>query len=87
MICSFVELVSCNVHYFCKPTITEEGPLVIQGGRHIVLMSMEGKIGSLCGPLIPNDTFISPLDNFQIITGTNGSGYVGLAANMFIQLE
>jgi DNA mismatch repair protein MSH4 len=76
MLCSFSELVGTNQDAYCRPELTEAGPLVIQGGRHLILMSMEENSRSIFGNLISNDTFISPLDNFQILTGSNGSGYV-----------
>jgi DNA mismatch repair ATPase MutS len=62
-------------------------PLVIKAGRHPIISSLRqeggatgshGNSGSGGGGsgFVPNDCFLGPLDNVQVITGPNGSGKV-----------
>lgn len=74
MLCSFAEMAASSGQTFCRPVLTESGPLVIQDGRHIILMSLEERSGSVFGPFVCNDTYFSSADSFQIVTGCNGAG-------------
>ena len=74
MLASFADLVALNPHPFTRPVLCEEGPLVIKAGRHVVVSSLPQQ--QLTSSFVPNDLFISSLDNMQIISGPNGSGKV-----------
>lgn len=74
VLCSFAELANKTPSSFSRPIITESGPMVVSEGRHIILMCLEEQSRNIFGHLVSNDTYLSPLDSFQIITGCNGAG-------------
>jgi DNA mismatch repair protein MSH4 len=73
MLTSFADLVALCPHPYTRPIITEDGPLVIKSGRHCIISKL-GRQQLFSSSFVANDTFLSPLENFQIITGSNGSG-------------
>lgn len=76
ILCSFAELANRSPDVYCRPSLETSGPLVIQDGHHVILHSMEQQQQSkaIFGQFVVNDTYLSPLDSFQIITGCNGAG-------------
>lgn len=73
MLTSFADLVALCPHPYTRPIITDDGPLVIKSGRHCIISKL-GRQQLFSSSFVANDTFLSPLENFQIITGSNGSG-------------
>eukprot|EP01127_Copromyxa_protea_P020772 TRINITY_DN697_c0_g1_i7.p2 TRINITY_DN697_c0_g1~~TRINITY_DN697_c0_g1_i7.p2 ORF type:complete len:367 (-),score=47.58 TRINITY_DN697_c0_g1_i7:64-1164(-) len=67
MFCSFVTYISLSDNAVC-PEMTEDGPIAISQGRHPIMEKISPN------PFIPNNAFISPTNNFHIITGPNMSG-------------
>lgn len=74
MLCSFADVVSLSPHTFVRPVLQYEGPLVVKEGYHPVIVNMS--IQQMKSSFVPNDFFMSPLDNMRIISGPNGSGKV-----------
>ena len=74
MLCSFTDLITCSGDIFSRPILSDAGPLVIQEGRHVIMSSLEDTAGAVFGPVVSNDTYMSTIDNFQIVTGCNGAG-------------
>jgi DNA mismatch repair protein MSH4 len=68
MLVSFADLVALSPLPFTRPQLKTDGPLVIQKGRHPIVDRVQKH------QFIENDSFLSTLNNFVIITGTNGSG-------------
>ncbi|CAE7746686.1 MSH4, partial [Symbiodinium microadriaticum] len=68
MLSSFADLAALSALVYSRPEVTEAGPLVIDGGRHPVMSSLQ--------PLhfVENSAFVNSLQNFQVVTGPNGSG-------------
>ena len=56
-----------NTH---RPTLTQDGPLAIEGGVHPIIGSLQD--GS--SQFVPNSLACGPLSNFVIVSGANGSG-------------
>lgn len=74
MLLSFADLVALNPHPFSRPILNDEGPMVIKAGRHPVVSSLPQQ--QMSSSFVPNDLFISSLDNMHIVSGPNGSGKV-----------
>eukprot|EP01038_Epipyxis_sp_PR26KG_P013442 gene13442-18022_t len=72
MLTSFVEVVAQSLHPFSRPILYNDSPLVIKSGRHPVISTLS--VHQLESSFVANDLFISPIDNFHVITGPNGSG-------------
>ena len=68
MLCSFALLASEGAGAFVRPKVEDSGPLAILEGRNpLVEATNEAEF-------LPNDTFISELSSFHIITGPNNGG-------------
>jgi DNA mismatch repair ATPase MutS len=83
MLQSFAELVHSCPHVMARPRLTQGGALVIKEGRHPIMSLLGNRHG--CSrtagnivrdglPFVPNDTYISDTEAFQIVTGGNGAG-------------
>lgn len=65
---SFADLVALSQLPYTRPVLKRSGPMVIQKGRHPIVERAQKQ------HFIENDTFLSPLSNFVVITGFNGAG-------------
>ena len=74
MLTSFADLVALSPHPFTRPVIQSDGPIVVKAGRHPVISVLP--MQQLASSFVANDLFLSPLENFHVITGPNGSGKV-----------
>jgi len=75
MLRSFAEVSSTSSPQFVCPELTDEptgGSLIIQQGRHPIVSTLHSQ--QRVGGFVANDTAITPLLNFQIVNGINGSG-------------
>ena len=69
---SFADNVASSHLPWCRPKLSDmEGTLSIRGGRYAIDTSENG-----VNPFayVPNDTYAAPFQNFNVITGINGSG-------------
>jgi DNA mismatch repair protein MSH4 len=83
MLQSFAELVHSCPHVMTRPRLVQGGALVIKEGRHPIMSLLGHRYGSSRAagnivrdglPFVPNDTYISDTEAFQIVTGGNGAG-------------
>jgi DNA mismatch repair protein MSH4 len=70
MLGSFADMVACSPLVFTRPHVkeAEDGPLLIDGGRHPVMSSLQ--------PLhfVENGVFLNSVQSFQVVSGVNGAG-------------
>ncbi|KAH9158904.1 hypothetical protein LEN26_002646 [Aphanomyces euteiches] len=71
MILSFTNLAALSPadQPYCCPTVSEHGQLFIKKGRHPLIEEMMSD-----QPFVPNDSYMSPVVNFNLVTGPNCSG-------------
>ncbi|CAK4227597.1 unnamed protein product [Aphanomyces euteiches] len=71
MILSFTNLAALSPadQPYCCPTVSEHGQLFIKKGRHPLIEEMMSD-----QPFVPNDLYMSPVVNFNLVTGPNCSG-------------
>jgi DNA mismatch repair protein MSH4 len=76
LLVSFADLIALSSDTFVRPKLTSGGSLTIQSGRHPVVSV--NRLQQLGQSFIPNDININEYQNFQVITGANGSGKVSV---------
>jgi DNA mismatch repair ATPase MutS len=91
LLVSFADLIALSSDTFVRPKLTSSGGLTIHSGRHPVVSA--NRLQQLGQPFVPNDININEYQNFQVITGANGSGKVSflrcshsnfLVSNLFV---
>lgn len=70
MLGSFADMVASSPLVFSRPRIKEadDGPLLIDRGRHVVMSTLQ--------PLhfVENGVFLNSVQSFQVVSGVNGAG-------------
>lgn len=80
MLSSFADMTALSPLLYTRPEVSEGdpggagGPLVIDGGRHPVMSAVQPV------HFVENSTFVNSLQNFQVVTGPNGSGECAVSA-------
>ena len=69
MLGGFSQVVSSSSEPYCRPQLSDGGPLIIIQGRHPVFStSAKARGASFSRPFIPNDVILSPDECFKVIT-------------------
>ena len=74
MLRAFAEVSSSSLPQLVRPDLTDDphSPLIIQQGRHPFSSSLHAQ--QRVGSFVPNDSAVTPLLNFVLVSGANGSG-------------
>jgi len=77
MLRSFAEVSATSIPQLVRPELTDDvagGGLVINKGRHPVISTLQSQQRVAGGGFVPNDTVMSPVLNFMMVSGPNGAG-------------